>query len=334
MHRRIFAHVAFACALVATLAVQTAPASAMTTHLSRVFYIMMENQGFDDVIGHESASYVPDTPFITNIAFRYGLETLSFGTTHPSLPNYLSLVAGSYFGIQDDNASCFAVPKQSPCDTATGMNITDLLDAKKMSYVDFQQSLPKVGFLGPQWPANPNGPTHYAQKHNPFLYFKSFVTNPNKMKTVVPLTIPALTASLNSAGAPNFYFIVPDECHDMHGSTDCPSGDALLKAGDQYLQSLVTTIMKSKAYTSDSAIIIAWDENDYSSSIGCCGSFTPHGGGHMPVIVITPRYTAPIETAIPSNHYTELRSIEQLLGLSPYLGWAAKEPPSLMPLLP
>jgi hypothetical protein len=98
--------------MLAALLLTSAPAPA-AIHLQRIFYVMMENQGFDDVIGHETASYVLDTPFITTIAFKYGLETLSFGTTHPSLPNYLSLISGNYFGIQDDNASCYAVPAQT-----------------------------------------------------------------------------------------------------------------------------------------------------------------------------------------------------------------------------
>jgi hypothetical protein len=334
MHRRIFVSVVAACAMLAVLSLASAPASA-ATHLQRIFYVMMENQGFDDVIGHDNAAGKLDTPFITSIALKYGLETLSFGTTHPSLPNYLSLFGGSYYGIQDDNASCYAVPKQTPCDTANGMNLIDLLEARHLTWVNFEQSMPKVGYLGSQYPTNPNGPVHYAQKHNPLLYYKDVATNPARMKNIQPLasmTTLAMTLS-NATTAPNFVFIVPDQCHDMHGTNDCPSGDALLTAGDTYLQQVVTTIVKSKAYTKDSAIIIAWDENDYSSNVGCCGSVYPHGGGHMPVIVITPNYRVPIQTAIPSNHYSELRSIEDLLGL-PHLGNSANQVPSLLPLIP
>lgn len=333
MNRRIFGILASACAFLFALSIASAPASA-APHLSRIFYIMMENQGFDDVIGHENTAYQLDTPFITTIAFKYGLETLSFGTTHPSLPNYLSLVGGSYYGIQDDNASCFAVPKQTPCDTAPGMNLVDLLEAKHLTWVDYQQSMPKVGYLGPQWPISATV-THYAQKHNPFLYYKDIVSNPARMMNVQPLnsmTTLAMTLA-NPKTAPNFVFIAPDECHDMHGTADCPSGDALLKEGDTYLNQLVTTITKSKAYTADSAIIIAWDENDYSSNIGCCGSLYPRGGGHMAVIVITPRYKNPIESAVPSNHYGELRTIEDVFGL-PHLGMSATQPPTLLPLIP
>jgi phosphatidylinositol-3-phosphatase len=334
MHRRIIASVAASCAMLAALLLASAPAPA-APHLQRIFYIMMENQGFDDVIGHEAANYDLDTPFITTLAFEYGLETLSFGTTHPSLPNYLSLVGGNYYGIQDDNPSCYAIPAQTPCDTAKGMNLVDLLEARKLTWVAFMQSMPSVGYMGPQYPVNPKGPVHYAQKHNPFVYYKDIAMNPARMKNIQPLnsmTTLAMTLA-NPKTAPNFIFIVPDQCHDMHGTNDCPSGDSLLVEGDTYVQQVVTTIRKSKAYTPDSAIILSWDENDYSSNIGCCGSLYPHGGGHMPTIVITPRYKNPIQISTPSNHYSELRSIEDLFGL-PHLGNSATQEPSLLPLIP
>lgn len=320
--------------MLAALLLTSAPAPA-AIHLQRIFYLMMENQGFDDVIGHETASYVLDTPFITGIAFKYGLETMSFGTTHPSLPNYLSLIGGNYYGVQDDNASCYAVPAQTPCDKAiAATNLIDLLEARKMTWVAYEQSMPSVGYLGPQYPTNPKGPVHYAQKHNPFVYFKDIATNPARLKNIQPLnSMKTLEMALASPAAPNFVFIVPDQCHDMHGTNDCPSGDALLIEGDRYVQQVVTTIMKSRAFTQDSAIIVSWDENDYSSNVGCCGSLYPHGGGHMPTIVVTPRYKSAIQSAVPSNHYSELRSIEDLLGLE-HVGKSATQQPSLLPLIP
>jgi phosphatidylinositol-3-phosphatase len=333
MHKRIFGSVAASVAMLAALLLSSAPAPA-APKIQHIVYLMMENQGFDDVIGHEAASYALDTPFITQIAFQYGLETMSFGTTHPSLPNYLSLIGGSYYGVQDDNASCYAVPKQTPCDTANGMNLIDLLEAKKLTWVAYEQSMPSAGYLGPQFPTNPKGPVHYAQKHNPFVYFKDIATNATRLKNIQPLnSMTTLAMALaNPATAPAFTFIVPDQCHDMHGTNDCPSGDALLVEGDKYVQQVVTTVMKSKTFAANTAIIVSWDENDYSSNIGCCGSNYPHGGGHMATIVITANYKAPIQIAIPSNHYSELRTIEDLLGL-PHLGNSATQQPSLLPLI-
>jgi hypothetical protein len=88
--------------------------------LDRVFVIMMENHGFDEVIGplvNPNNTGDPNepllTPFITNLAFTQGLATFYFGVTHPSLPNYLASIAGDFFGVQDDNDSCFATPVTS-----------------------------------------------------------------------------------------------------------------------------------------------------------------------------------------------------------------------------
>jgi hypothetical protein len=128
-------------------------------------------------------------------------------------------------------------------------------------------------------------------------------------------------------------FLVPDQCHDMHGGqSPCEDYDKLLVAGDQYVHQLVAAITSSKGWDANSAIIIAWDENDYTSNIGCCASVFPHGGGHTALIVITKGYKQPIEIATPSNHYNELRSIEDAFGL-PHINNSATQVPSLNPLL-
>lgn len=340
MIRRLFAFSALACALSLAMAVRPMTAQARVQSLSHVYYIMMENQSFDNVIGRHaagsSAPYVLDTPFITSLIARYGLETLSFGTTHPSLPNYLSLIAGNYFGIHDDNPSCYAVPKQSTCDKANGKTIADLLEAKGKTWVELEQSMPSAGYLGPQYPTSPTGPVHYAQKHNPFVYFSQIATNKAELAHIIPLNSMSTLSNLlkNPATAPNFTFIVPDQCHDMHGTSDCSNFDALLMEGDKYVRQVVTTIVSSPSFTSDSAIILTWDEDDYSSNIGCCGSLFPIGGGHTATIVITKNQKKPIYDASGSNHYTELAVIETALGLSPMLGKAAGQPLTLFNLMP
>src|SRR5215467_7811663 len=128
--------------------------------LDRVFIIMMENQGFDEVIG---PLVNPDntgdpkepllTPFITNLAFTQGLATFFFGVTHPSLPNYLATIAGDFFGVQDDNDSCFATPVTStPCHNFAAPTIVDQLEARNISWEAFMESAPSIGFLGSRFP--------------------------------------------------------------------------------------------------------------------------------------------------------------------------------------
>src|SRR5438270_7186879 len=72
---------------------------------------------------------------------------------------------------------------------------------------------------------------------------------------------------------------------------------ALIQAGDQEVQQLVTTITSSKGWTSDSVIAITWDESEssglsspnrgYADNEGCCASPVGDGGGRVPFILVT-----------------------------------------------
>ena len=312
------AALAAAAALACCLSTPQSASAAARPHvrpLDRAIVIMMENQGFDDVVGHLDANNNPDTPFITHLAERFGLATLEFGVTHPSLPNYVGLIAGDYFGIQDDNPSCYAKPTPPPpCDQIDSPNIVDELEGANISWLAMEQTMPKAGYLGVQFPHQ--GAAMYAQKHNPFVYFTDIATNPARLAKIVPLPhMGALSRVLaNPSTAPRFLLIVPDQCHDMHGQTPCSDPDQLLREGDSYVKSVVHTIVNSPSYTKDTAIFLTWDENDYSTWLGCCDGGAI-GGGHIATIVITPRTVKPIQTATMYNEYSILSTLEQTFGL-------------------
>src|SRR5882762_6446768 len=62
-----------------------------------VFVIMMENTGFNTLIGN------PNAPFTNYLAATAGLATNYFGVTHPSQPNYIAATSGSTNAVPDDN---------------------------------------------------------------------------------------------------------------------------------------------------------------------------------------------------------------------------------------
>src|SRR5919202_1111496 len=68
---------------------------------SHVFLIVMENREYGSVIGNAQA------PYINSLARNYGVAMKYYAITHPSLPNYLALAAGSTFGIRSDCTDCF-----------------------------------------------------------------------------------------------------------------------------------------------------------------------------------------------------------------------------------
>ncbi|MBL6751278.1 MAG: phosphoesterase, partial [Nevskia sp.] len=66
--------------------------------LNHVWVVMMENHGYGQIIGN------PNAPFINQIAADYNSANNYFAVGHPSLTNYLEVVGGSNFGVQNDNS--------------------------------------------------------------------------------------------------------------------------------------------------------------------------------------------------------------------------------------
>ncbi|HEV2427464.1 MAG TPA: alkaline phosphatase family protein [Acidimicrobiales bacterium] len=303
-------------------------AGASATSIPRfqhVFEIMMENTDYADIIGN------PAAPNLNSLADTYGLATDYFGVTHPSEPNYVAAMSGDYWGIQDDN-QFYCTPALATTDTnCTGTTVPHTLDVPNLasqlqgvgkSWRGYFQSLPptpppgQVIMDGP----NANGPytykypsssvALYASKHNPFVNFTSTQT---ELSNMVPDT--QLSTDLASGNLADFSFIVPDQCHDMHGTGGC---GPLIPEGDAYVGATVSAIMSAKFWASGrNAIVITWDEDDYADSglygTGCCGS-NP-GGGQVATIVITNKGPIHVVDATPYNHYSLLRTFEDAFGL-------------------
>jgi hypothetical protein len=177
----------------------------------------------------------------------------------------------------------------------TPETIADQLVARHKSWKTYQESLPIVvpGVFGINYsdgafsnlsPASvfAPGPIQklYAVKHDPFVYFQNIElgqVDELSLGQVKDFDGPdGLWVDLQS-GAPNFSFIVPNQCHDMHGSVSggtpiCSSTTAaetafLMSQGDAEVAKLVNGIKSSPAWTRGrNAIVLVWDENDYSNS--------------------------------------------------------------------
>ena len=294
-------------------------------HYQHIVEIMMENTKYDQIIGN------PDAPHLNALASTYGLATDYFGVTHPSEPNYVANVGGSYFGIQDDN-QFYCTPAMATTDpmcggttvnhTVSAPSIADQLTAAGMTWKGYFQSLPPApatyvktgpGANGPytfKWPSNAHA--FYASKHNPFV---NFTGTQDAVGSMVDDS--RLATDLANNDLANYSLIVPDQCNDMHGTGGCSNPD-LIASGDNYVNNTVNAIMSSKQWQEGrNAIVITWDEDDFSDvgqpGTGCCGSTV--GGGHVPTIVITNKTKAPVTDGTPYNHYSLLRSMEDAFGL-------------------
>ena len=69
-------------------------------HLDHIFVIMMENHGYQPVIGN------PNEPYLNGLisSGKVSLATNYFAVGHPSLTNYLEVVGGSNFAVRSDNS--------------------------------------------------------------------------------------------------------------------------------------------------------------------------------------------------------------------------------------
>jgi phospholipase C len=316
-----------------------------------IFYIMMENHAFDQIIGNTT-----DAPFINQLAAQNRLATDFHGVTHPSLPNYLAAISGDFQGIFDDckaGADVYCNPEefvpdsgdgtsttlmtQAQYDTASttahlfaGQNIVDQLEARGISWKAYMENLPSPGSQVEYAPVIDGTTVRlYAQKHDPFMYFSDINSPGNpRLNQIVPFE-GNFSADLRNGTVPNFSFVSPNQCHDMHGISastaelinlpSCATDEGAIQLGDQWLQQTVTEITQSSAWTKGkSEIIIAWDENDYSTDT-TGGPFSPIGqnnvvlgGGPAPLIVVSNHGKRGFANSTLQSHYTTLFAIERM----------------------
>ena len=299
-------------------------------HYQHIVEIMMENQTYGTIIGNANA------PKLNALASQYGLATNYFGVTHPSEPNYMAAVAGSYFGVQDDN-QFYCTPALATTDpncggttvnhTVSALTIADQLTAAGETWKGYFQSLPPTPSVLITSGPSANGPytfkypsnkvALYASKHNPFV---NFTGTQGALTNMVPDT--QLASDLAASSLPDYSLFVPNQCNDMHGTSGCTDLNGLIAAGDSYVNNTVNLIMSSAVWKQgNNAIVITWDEDDFSDSgqpgTGCCGA--DPGGGHVVTIVITNHSHgdgAHVVDNTAYNHYSLLRTMEVAFGVS------------------
>jgi hypothetical protein len=213
----------------------------------------------------------------------------------------------------------------------SGKNLVDQLEAAGHSWKAYMQAMPADNKTLEYAPIGSDGKVIaklYAQKHSPFMYFADVRNNPRRLAKVVPYE--EFASDLGANTLPDLVWISPDQCHDMHGVS--PTGAAAIKVpecgypdsgldhgaiklGDAYLKETVTAITASQAWKDGAAVVIVWDEDDYSGFAGTAGSpvgrnATTLGGARAPLIVVTSDSGPARKLDEPANHYNLLAAIE------------------------
>ena len=254
-------------------------APGLTPDFSHIIIFVMENHEYGSVIGKTQM------PYFNSLAQQFTLLTQYHGVTHPSLPNYISLIGGDTFGINSDCLTCYV----------NAPNLPDLIEASGRTWRTYQEDMPSPCFIG--------NSGNYAQKHNPFLYFDNIRTNTQRcQQDVVPLT--ALDSDLTNNTLPNFSFIVPNLCDSGHNCT--------LSVVDAWLKTWVSKVMASPAYDQHTLIVLTWDEGQTNQT--CCGINS--AGGRVATVLISPLARQGFQDNTPYTHYSLLKLIAESWGLA------------------
>jgi hypothetical protein len=176
----------------------------------------------------------------------------------------------------------------------------------------------------------------YATFRNPFVYFASVVDSSQCAADDVGLA--SLKGDLAAAkSTPSFSYIVPDRCHDGN-PTPCSSGAAAgMAPAEAFLKQVVPEITASKAYKQNGLLVITVDQapatGAFADSSACCGqplfpnapskslAGTPRGGGAVGALLLSPYVKGGTNSQEQYNHFSLLRTIEDLFGLA-HLGYA------------
>ena len=256
--------------------------------IKTVFVIMMENHNWTgdgslDITGN------PEAPYINYDLLPNGAHANNYWNPpheHPSLGNYLWLEAGTDFGI--NGAVTQGSVKQN-----TQFTTEHLV-----------HQLTQAGYTWKGWggKAFPLNTCPVVQWSFPMVFFSDVTndaspTSPTCIAHIRPLS--ELDAHLANGTVPNYNFIVPSLCQDMH--TGC-GGTNPIKDGDNWLKANVPKILNSTQYKDGGALFIVWDE-------------AAKGDGPIGMILMSPFAKQGYANSIHYTHGSLLRTVEEIFNV-------------------
>jgi phospholipase C len=260
--------------------------STAPAHYQHVIVIVEENKAVNQVMGR--------APYQTAVAKACGQAANMHAEAYPSLPNYVAMTSG-------------AVPAP-----VAGRDCQPTGGCVATSQSIFSQTAGSWRVYAESMPANCSRSNTrdglYVPRHTAAPYFTDLASG--CLKRQLPLgttTSGALSSDLRAGTLAAFSLVAPNTTNDAHGGC--------LSCADAWLARWMPRIVASPAYQDGStAVFVTYDSDDKSSK------------NHIATMVIAPS-VKPGTVAIGAyNHYSMLRTIEDMLGLSGHLGGAATAP--------
>ncbi len=257
----------------------TNTAGSLTTpppDVKTVFTIVFENENASSVLTQAA-------PFFDSLQQQYGVATNYTSSTHPSLPNYITMTSGSTQGITTDNDPTANVP------VLGHDHVAAQLDDKQVMWRAYMESMGD--------PCKMTSTSLYSAHHDPFLYYDEIQKNPASCNQHV-VDFDANFASDLASNVYRYLWITPNMCDDMHNCS--------LQTSDAWLQKVVTQIQQSDAYKDKGAIFILFDEG---------ASRAPGASAALATLVISPQLASVHTISTAFDHRSYLATVEDIFGL-------------------
>jgi acid phosphatase len=250
---------------------------------------MFENHSVSDIIGN------PEAPFLNSLAVNHPLAANYFAITRPSLPNYMAPTGGDTFFTSNCSITL------GGC-TTPALSIVDRIEGSARTWKAYMEDAPGPCFTGNNYPVFGSAPA-YVEKHNPFIHYENIRNNPARCNRIVPYT--DLTADL--AALPNFVWITPNMCNDMH---DFCGDLSDVQTGDNWASVEIPRLRNSPSCTGAQTclIVVTFDEGSFD--------LAPPEDNHVYTVFVKPGPRTPDSNTL-YNHYSLLRTIEAAWGLAP-----------------
>jgi phosphatidylinositol-3-phosphatase len=320
--------------------------------IKHVFLIVLDGHGYEEAFGEKS-----EAPYLAETLTKEGkLLANYYAVAQGRLANQVALLSGQ--GPTPQTVE--GCPEYKPIEPGT-LSVEGQVEGEGCIYPEEAEALPGqlakaklswkayVEAPGGDEAAAPPAESCFLTPRNPFAYFGGVAESAECAQNDVSLD--QLSPDLAKAETtPAFSYILPNICHDGSDKPCAEGQPAGLPPADEFLKTVVPQIVASPAYELEGGLIaITFDqapqEGEAADLSSCCATpeypnlpapaasaepATPGpvkpggGGGQVGMLLISPYVVGgTIDESGYYNHFSFLRSVEEVLGLEP-LGYAAE----------
>jgi acid phosphatase len=210
---------------------KAAQAARSLADIQHVFVVIFENTNAMDS---------KSQPFMKSLISKGAYLNNYHAIAHPSLPNYVALIAGDTMGVDDNGVYHLR-----------GKHLGDLLEAAGKSWKLYAEDYPGGCFKGSK-------KADYVRRHNPFMNFTNIESDPDRCQSHI-VNAHALDTDIANGTLPHFSFFVPGVVNDGH--------DTGVAHADQWLETTFGPKLQDSKFMSHTLFLITFDENDPANDV-------------------------------------------------------------------